>query len=74
MNPWQEFKGLQPEPALLVCEVIAQHADGTSTVALPDGSQFRARGVTVDVGAFAFVQAGEIKGEAPGVTPVALEV
>ena len=73
-NIWQEFQGLLPAPALLVCEIIAHHADGTSTVELPDGSQFRARGTIVEIGAFAFVQGGEVKSEAPGVVPASLEV
>ena len=43
-NPWREFQGLLPEQPLLVVEVIAVHGDGTSTVELPGGEQFRARG------------------------------
>lgn len=74
LNPWREFQGLLPAQPLLVAEVIAVHVDGTSTLEMPDGSQFRARGDTLSAGAFAFVQGGEIRGEAPGVVVVPLEV
>lgn len=55
MNPWREFQGLLPESPLLIVEVVEHNPDGTSTVELPGGQRFRARGQGVAVGAFAFV-------------------
>ena len=75
LNPWRELQGLLPAEALLVVEVIEHHLDGiASTVQLPGGQQFKARGQSVAEGAFAFVRAGEIRGEAPSVTPATLDV
>jgi hypothetical protein len=74
INPWAEFRALLPESPTVVAEVIAVHADGTSTVEQLDGSQFRARGDGLAVGAFAFVRAQEIVGEAPAVTVEEAEV
>jgi hypothetical protein len=74
LNPWTEFRALLPESPTIVAEVIEHHADGMSTVEQADGSRFRARGVAVAEGAFCFVRAGEIVGEAPGGVPEELEV
>lgn len=75
LNPWRELQGLQPADPLLVVEVIAHQVDGiTSLVELPGGQQFKVRGQAVAEGAFAFVRGGEIRGEAPAVVPVTLEV
>jgi hypothetical protein len=73
-NPWLEFRGLLPAAPLYVVEVIAHNADGTSTVEMPGGDQFRVRGQGVGIGDFAFVRDGVIEGEAPAVAPVTLDV
>lgn len=75
LNPWREFLGNLPAPALLVLEVEAHHADGTSSVVLPGGGgTLRVRGTSVAVGDFAFVRDGVVEGEAPPVTPGMLSV
>lgn len=74
INLGQEFAALLPGEATLYVTVIEHHADGTSTVELPGGQRFRARGTGVAEAAAAFVRAGEILGEAPAVTPMVLEV
>ncbi len=48
--------------------------EGTSTLELPGGGSLRARGQGVAVGLKAFVQAGEVKGEAPDLQDVTVEV
>lgn len=74
MNLWRDFEGLLPRDPLLVAQVVALNADGTSTVQFINGSQLRVRGQGVAVGDYAFIRGGEIRGEAPAVVPVVLEV
>lgn len=74
MNQWKEFDGLLPRDPLMVAEVVAHNIDGTSTVQFPNGSQLRVRGQGVAVGAFAFVRGGELRGEAPAIFAIVLEV
>lgn len=64
-NAYLRLKELLPPPPLLVAEVIAHNADGTSTLELPGGSQFRARGTIVAIGAAAWVRNGIVEGLAP---------
>lgn len=71
---YRDFSALLPKDPLLVAEVIEHNADGTSTVQFPNGSQLKVLGQGVAVAAFAFIRGGEIRGEAPAVTPVVLEV
>lgn len=73
-NLGQDFAALLPADATLYVTVIEHHADGTSTVELPGGQRFRARGTDVAEEAAAFVRGGEVLSEAPAVTPVTLEV
>ncbi|PJK00851.1 hypothetical protein CO641_02455 [Lysobacteraceae bacterium NML91-0213] len=70
---WGAFEDLLADP-LLVAVVLEHNADGTSTVALPGGGQLRVRGQGVDEGAHAFIRGGEIRGPAPAVVPITLEV
>lgn len=70
---WGAFEDLVADP-LLVAEVVAHNADGSSTVQFPGGSTLKVMGQGVGVGAFAFIRGGEIRGEAPPVVPVTLEV
>lgn len=70
---WNIFEDLTADP-LLVAEVVAHNADGTSTVQFPNGSLLNVRGQGVDVGDHAFIRGGEIRGQAPAVTPIDLEV
>lgn len=65
---------LLPGDPLTVAVVVSHNADGTSTVEFPNGSQLKVRGQGVAVGSYAFIKGGEIRGEAPAVTPVTLEV
>lgn len=79
MNLFARLQSLLPEPPLLIGDVLAHNADGTSTVSLitqasggqvapglATGTLVRARGTQVAVGARAFVRAGVVESEAPG--------
>lgn len=74
MNLYKSFLELIPRSALLVGEVTTHNADGTSTVELPDSAVMRARGQSVTIGNKAFIEAGEIRGEAPNLPSYDLEV
>lgn len=73
-NLYRQFLDLIPHDPLLVGEVTSHNSDGTSTLQLPGGGTLRARGQGVAVELKAFVQAGEVKGEAPDLTDVTVEV
>lgn len=73
INLYRQLRELLPEPALAVATVAAEHADGTTTVQYPGGSQQRVRGVA-DVGQRVFVRAGVIEGVAPALDAVTIEV
>jgi len=74
VNLYKRLLELIPHDILLVGEVTAHNADGTSTVELPDGSLIRARGQTVAVGDKAFVEAGQIQGDAPDLPAYDVEI
>lgn len=75
MNLYRQFLELIPRDPLYVGIVIEHHTDGTSTVQLPGGGGLmRARGQGVAVGERAFVQGGEVKGLAPTLTDLVIEV
>lgn len=70
---WNAFEDLVADP-LLVAEVVAHNADGSSTVQFPNGSVLKVMGQDVEEGSYAFIRSGEVRGEAPSVVPVTLEV
>ena len=72
-NLYRQLRELLPEPALTTATVATVHADGTTTVTYPGGSQQRVRG-TGTAGHRVFVRAGQIEGEAPALTAVVIEV
>ncbi|WP_022949509.1 hypothetical protein [Methylohalobius crimeensis] len=71
-NPWKRLEQLLPNNPLLAGDVILHNSDGTSTVSLPDGREIRVRGQSVAVGKKAFVQSGEVRGEAPALPVVGI--
>lgn len=73
-NLWKSFEGLLPTDPLLIVRVVAHNVDGTSTVEFPNGTRMRARGQGVAVSQTAFLRGGELRGPAPDITPVELEV
>lgn len=64
-NLFTQFRRLLPSDPLLVGEVTAHNADGTSDLQLPGNQTIRVRGQGVAVGLKAFAQGGEIRGRAP---------
>lgn len=73
-NLYRQFLDLVPRDALLVGEVTNHNSDGTSLIQLPGGGIIRARGQGVAVGLKAFIQAGEVKGEAPELADVTIDI
>ena len=74
-NPWRQFQTLLPYARTTIALVQAINTDGTTTVEYPNGQQLVVRGQGVDVGAYAFVKDGELRGEASAsATPLDLEV
>jgi len=74
MNLGRAFLDLVPVQPLLVAQVTAHNGDGTSTVQFPTGAQLTVRGQGVAVDSFAFIRDGEIRGEAPAVSPASFDV
>ncbi len=73
-NPYRALLDLLPADPLLIGEVTAHNADGTSVVTLPDGATIQARGQSVPEGSTAFVQSGEIRGAAPDLPSHSVDV
>jgi len=73
-NLWAKFRRLLPGDPLLVVEVAAVNADGTSTVTTPAGGAMRVLGTTVAVGKNAYIKGGAIISEAPTLTHYEIEV
>lgn len=73
-NIWKQLAALLPGDPLLVGQVIAHNADGTSSVTLPGNQTIRVLGQGVPVGTRAFVQTGRLQGEAPALSYVELVV
>ena len=74
MNLYRRLLDVLPADPLLIGEVTAHNADGTSTVELPSGDTVRVRGQGVAIGDNAFVQAGQVQGEAPDLPVVSVEI
>lgn len=73
-NPWAKFGGLTSLGAKTVVTVQTVHSDGTSTVQLRGGETLRVKGDSVAATEKAIIQAGEIKGKAPALPAVSIEV
>jgi hypothetical protein len=65
MNLYAEFLALLPDDPVQYVKILTHNGDGTSTVELPSGEQFRVRGTSVAPDDYAYVQAGRIIEEAP---------
>lgn len=73
-NPWTRFRELTAGPPLLVGEVTAHNADGTSTIETPNGASVRVQGQGVAVNSNAYYRDGRIEGEAPSLPIVEVTV
>jgi hypothetical protein len=67
-NLWQVFQSMIPKTPLMIVNVVSHNADGTSTVATPDGSEFKVIGTGVAIAGAAYIKGGNIIGEAPKLT------
>lgn len=86
LNPYARLRALLPVSNVLLCEVLAVHADDTSTVQLPQatsadfgsglqaGSTLRVRGAGFAVGQKVFVRDGVIETQAPDATAADVQV
>ena len=74
MNLYKQLLDILPSDPLLVGEVTAHNADGTSTVELPDGALLYPRGQGVSIGSNAFVRRGLVEGEAPSLAVELIDV
>jgi|GEM_PF-1335823 len=71
---FREFIGLLPKDPLLIITIFEHNADGTSTVELPNGCLIKACGQSVSLDSQAFVQFGQIQGEAPELSVEVIEI
>lgn len=76
-NAFTSLKKLLPDAPLAIGEVMASHADGTSTVKYPGGAQARVR--LGSSGAFSngervYVRNGVIEGGAPALSTTSISV
>lgn len=65
-NIWAGFAELVQGDPTLIGTVLSHTADGYSIIEMPGGGVMKAKGTSVQVGKKAFVKAGEVRGEAPG--------
>lgn len=68
MNIWQAFQDMIPKTPLMIVTIVSHNTDGTSTVATPDGSEFKVIGTSVAVAGAAYIKGGNILGAAPVLT------
>jgi len=73
-NLYRQFIALLPDDQLMVATVDAHNADGTSTVTLLGGGTTRVRGTSVGVGLRAFIENGQVQGQAPSLVYYELEL
>jgi len=73
-NPWKELLGLLPSDAMKIGQVQAVGADGTATVALVGGGAITATGSGYSPGQAVFVKGGIIRGQAPTLAAVDIQV
>lgn len=72
-NPWTTLLSILPQETEQVGEITTILADGTRVVALVGGGSVTATG-DGQVGDAVFVRGGIIRGTAPSLTPVDIEV
>jgi len=73
-NPWKSLMAILPRDVEQVGLVTAVPGDGTSVVDLSGGGEVTATGDGYQVGDPVWVKGGIIRGRAPSLTPVDVEV
>jgi len=74
MNVYRQLIDLLPQDPVRVGTIAAVHADSTVTVTYPGGGQQRARAEGYSVADTVFIQSGEVRGPAPALSAVTIEV
>jgi len=73
-NPWKALLGILPQDVDQVGQITTVLADGMSVVALVGGGSITATGDGYQVGDPVWVKGGIIRGRAPSLSPVDVEV
>ena len=73
-NIWKQFQGLLPKHSRIIGTVISHNNNGSSTVALREGSQVTADGQVVAVGQKALVENRVVIREVPDLPLYRVEV
>lgn len=74
MNPFRLFRALLPANPLQVGRVLSHTVTNESLIELPQGGRCLVRGTSVATGRMAFIQAGQVQGEAPEVQVVEVTI
>lgn len=74
MNPYRQLLELLPSNPLNAGTVTAVHSDSTVTVEYPGGGVQRVRAEGYAVSDTVFVQGGEVRGPAPALTAITIDV
>ncbi|HLA33656.1 MAG TPA: hypothetical protein VJ001_02185 [Rhodocyclaceae bacterium] len=74
MNPFLLFRALLPANPLQVGRVLSHTATNESLIELPQGGNCLVRGTSVPTGRMAFIQAGQVQGEAPDVSIIEVTI
>ncbi len=64
-NPWRQFQGLLPKTSRIIGTVTSHNGNGSSTLALRDGSAINVKGEGATVGSNVLVEGGEVVREVP---------
>ena len=64
-NPWKQFEGLLPKSSRIIGTVTSHNSNGTSVIALRDGSIITAKEQGAGVGQKALIENGGIVREVP---------
>jgi hypothetical protein len=73
-NPWVKFKKLLQGEGRAVVTVTSNNGDGTSTVTTRNGVSIKVKGESVEPGAKAMIEGGELRYEVPNLTSSVVEV
>ncbi|WP_281647953.1 hypothetical protein [Parendozoicomonas sp. Alg238-R29] len=65
INPWKNFQALLPKASRIIGTVTSHNGNGSSTMALRDGSVMNIKGEGVIVGSNVLVEGGEVVREVP---------
>ncbi len=73
-NPWKQFQEFMPRTAKAIGTVGSVKDDGSSIIALQNGSQIRVRGRSVPAGKKAMIMNGQIVRDVPDLPRFTVQV